>query len=161
MAAMPRLTRLGIVVALVCLIADQATKIIVLGIMDPPRRIEILSFADLVLVWNRGVSFGLFNQDSQLLRWVLTAIALAISVGLLVWLMRVARALPAVAVGLILGGALGNVVDRIRFGAVVDFVYLHAGTYAWPAFNVADSTITVGVVVLLYDSLFASRESSK
>ncbi len=161
MAAMPRLTRLGIVVALVCLIVDQATKIIVLGIMDPPRRIEILSFADLVLVWNRGVSFGLFNQDSQVLRWVLTAIALAISVGLLVWLMRVARTLPAVAVGLILGGALGNVVDRVRFGAVVDFVYLHAGTFAWPAFNVADSTITVGVVVLLYDSLFASRESSK
>jgi signal peptidase II len=158
---MPRLMRLGLVVALVCLVADQATKLIVLAVMDPPRRIEVLPFADLVLVWNRGVSFGLFNQDSAALRWILIAVALGISVGLLVWLRRIHRVLPAVAVGLILGGAIGNVVDRFRFGAVVDFVHLYAGDHAWPAFNVADSTITVGVLVLLYDSLFAGRESSK
>ena len=158
---MRRPLRLGLIVVVVCLIADQATKLVVLGIMDPPRRIEILPFADLVLVWNKGVSFGLFNENGVALRWLLVAVALAISAGLLVWLFRLNRLLPALGVGLILGGALGNVVDRVRFGAVVDFVYLHAGTFYWPAFNVADSTIAVGVVVLLYDSLFANRESSK
>ena len=158
---MPRLLRLGLIVALVCIVADQATKHVVLGIMDPPRRIEVLPFADLVLVWNRGVSFGLFNQSDPAMRWVLIAIALAIALGLLVWLFRVDRRLPALGIGLILGGAIGNVIDRFRFGAVVDFVYLHAGGFYWPAFNVADSTIAIGVVVLLYDSLFGSRESRK
>lgn len=158
---MSRLARLGLLIALVCVVADQATKLVILGLMDPPRRIEVLPFADLVLVWNRGVSFGLFNQDSDSMRWILVAVALGISVGLLVWLMRMRRALPACALGLILGGAVGNVIDRLRFGAVVDFVYLHAGSYAWPAFNFADSTITIGVLVLLYDSLFAGRESPK
>ena len=158
---MPRLLRLGLIVALVCIGADQATKHVVLGIMDPPRRIEVLPFADLVLVWNRGVSFGLFNQSDPAMRWVLIAIALAIALGLLVWLFRVDRRLPALGIGLILGGAIGNVIDRFRFGAVVDFVYLHAGGFYWPAFNVADSTIAIGVVVLLYDSLFGSRESRK
>ncbi len=153
--------RLGLIVALVCIVADQATKLIVLDLMDPPRRIEVLPFADLVLVWNRGVSFGLFNTGAPAMRWILIAIALAIALGMLIWLARLDRRLPAVGIGLILGGAIGNVVDRFRFGAVVDFVYLHAGAYSWPAFNVADSTIAIGVVVLLYDSLFVNRESRK
>ena len=117
-----------------------------------PRVIELLGFFDLVLVWNRGVSFGLLG-GGELGAWPFVALAVAISVGLAVWLARLRQPLMVLAVGLILGGALGNVIDRLVYGAVVDFIDLHAGDWHWPAFNVADAAITVGVAVLAADAL--------
>jgi signal peptidase II len=121
--------------------------------------LEVAPFFKLVTVWNRGMSFGLFN-DAQV-SWALVLLALAISGALLWWLKGVNRILPALALGLVLGGAIGNVVDRLRFGAVYDFLYFHLGEWYWPAFNLADSAITVGVAALLWDGLSASRESPK
>ena len=116
-------------------------------------------FFNLVLAWNPGVSFGMFNSGSPLAVWGLAAVALLIVVALLVWLTRVGHWLGAAAIGLIVGGAVGNVIDRLRFGAVADFLDFHVSGYHWPAFNVADSAITIGVLFLLYDALFQGRES--
>lgn len=152
--------RLGFIVAVPVFLIDQLTKWWVLtDLMDPPRNIEITGFFNLVLVWNRGVSFGMFGMESAWGPVLLSALALAISVGLVVWLRRVDNRLVAVAIGFVLGGAVGNVIDRVRFGAVVDFLDFHAFGYHWPAFNVADSAITVGVALLLFDSLFEKRRA--
>jgi signal peptidase II len=128
---------------------------------DPPRDIAVLPFLDLVLVWNRGVSFGLFNRESELAPWVLIGLALAIVVGLLVWVGRLRGRWPIVAVGLVIGGAIGNSIDRLRHGAVVDFIDLHVAAYHWPAFNVADSAIVIGVGILLLDGLFGRHDQVK
>lgn len=144
---------LGAGLAGLVVLLDQLTKLWVLGALDdPPRVVELLGFLDLVLVWNRGVSFGLFGGGDAGV-WPFATLALAISTGLAVWLVRLRRVLMVLAVGLILGGALGNVIDRLVYGAVVDFVDLHAGGWHWPVFNLADAAITVGVVVLAVDAL--------
>jgi signal peptidase II len=151
--------RLGLLVALPVLLLDQLTKWWALsGLMDPPETISVTGFFNLVLVWNRGVSFGMFNVDSAWGPIVLGGLALIISVCLVIWLHRVESRLVATAIGLVLGGAIGNVVDRVHHGAVVDFLDFHAFGYHWPAFNVADSAITVGVVLLIYDSFFERRK---
>ncbi|MPY73659.1 MAG: signal peptidase II [Alphaproteobacteria bacterium] len=150
--------RLGLLIAVPIVVFDQLTKWWVLAdLMDPPQAVAVTSFFNLVLVWNRGVSFGLFDSDSHWGPIVLSAFALAISVVLVVWLRKVGSRLPAVAIGMVLGGAIGNVIDRVRFGAVVDFLDFHAFGYHWPAFNVADSAISIGVGLLLYDGLFENR----
>lgn len=150
--------RLGLLIAVPIVVFDQLTKWWVLAdLMDPPQAVAVTSFFNLVLVWNRGVSFGLFDSDSHWGPIVLSAFALAISVVLVVWLRRVGSRLPAVAIGMVLGGAIGNVIDRMRYGAVVDFLDFHAFGYHWPAFNVADSAISIGVGLLLYDGLFENR----
>lgn len=144
---------LGAGLAGLVVLLDQLTKLWALSALDdPPRVIELLGFLDLVLVWNRGVSFGLFGGGAAGV-WPLVALAAAISIGLAVWLVRLRRIAMVLAVGLILGGALGNVIDRLVYGAVVDFIDLHAGDWHWPAFNLADAAITVGVVVLAVDAL--------
>lgn len=154
--------RLGLGLALAVVILDQASKWAVLArLMDPPRAIEVLPIFNLVLVWNTGVSFGLFDSDDPRGAWILSAVALVIVAVLVVWLLRVPHRLGAAAIGLIVGGAVGNVVDRLRLGAVADFLDFHVGLYHWPAFNLADSAITVGVLILLYDALFARPESRK
>ncbi|HET8727136.1 MAG TPA: signal peptidase II [Alphaproteobacteria bacterium] len=150
--------RLGLLVAAVVLVADQVTKWVILDlVMAPPRTIEVTPFFNLVMVWNRGVSFGMFANEADMMRWVLIAVAAAITVVMLVWLKRADRGFVAVALGLIIGGAVGNVVDRLRFGAVADFLDLHLMGYHWPAFNVADAGITIGVALLVIDSLFGRR----
>jgi signal peptidase II len=158
---MSRYFRLGLIIAVVIAIADQATKwLIVTQVMDPPRVIEILPVFNLVMVWNRGVSFGAFSDGSAAMGWVLTGFALAIVVGLLFWLWRAKDRLTAIAVGLIIGGAIGNVVDRVRIGAVADFLDVHIGNYHWPAFNLADSAITIGVGLILLEALLGERRSA-
>lgn len=150
--------RLGLLIAILIVAFDQLTKWWVLAdLMDPPQIVAVTSFFNLVLVWNRGVSFGLFDSDSHWGPILLSALALTISIVLVVWLRRVGGRFPAVAIGMVLGGAVGNVIDRIRFGAVVDFLDFHAFGYHWPAFNVADSAISIGVGLLLYDGLFENR----
>lgn len=144
------------------LVLDQGTKWLVLGaLLDPPRIIEVTGFFNLVLVFNTGISFGLLRGEEAWAPWVLGALALAVVAGLLVWLRRQPEPPFALAVGLIAGGALGNVVDRVRFGAVVDFLDFHLGAWHWPAFNVADSAITVGVALLVLDGLFGKGRRGK
>jgi signal peptidase II len=138
---------------------DQVTKWwIVERVMQPPRTIPVTSYFNLVMGWNRGVSFGLFNTDSAINIWFLPLVAIVIVIGLVVWLSRTDRFLVAVAIALVIGGAVGNLIDRLRFGAVADFLDLHVAGYHWPAFNVADSGITVGAVVLVLESLFGPPE---
>ncbi len=155
--------RLGLVVAALVILFDQATKWwIIEVVMQPPRIIlELTPFFNLVMGWNRGISFGLFDGDSAVNVWILPLVALAIVAALVVWLRRVQGAWLASAIGLVIGGALGNVVDRLRFGAVADFLDFHIAGYHWPAFNVADSGITVGVAMLVLDSLFMRAEKPK
>ena len=159
----PQPARLGLILAAVILVLDQASKTwIVDSVMNPPQIIDVLPFFSLVMVWNRGISFGLFNGADAWNAWVMPAMAGAISVGLLVLLWRSASQVTAVALGLVIGGAVGNLVDRLRFdGAVADFLDFHWGSYHWPAFNVADAAITVGAVIFLAESLFARAESPK
>jgi signal peptidase II len=141
---------------------DQATKWWILeSVMQPPRVMPVTPFFNLVMVWNRGVSFGMFNQDSAYNAWIFTALALAISAVLVVWMWRADNRLIGVAIGLIVGGALGNAVDRLRFGAVADFLDFHVMGYHWPAFNVADAGISIGAVLLLADALFSRPEKPK
>ena len=141
----------GLLVAALVTALDQLSKWVMLDIvMDPPRVIPVTPFFNLVMVWNRGVSFGFLGQESShWLPWLLTALALAIMVALGWWLRR--------AESKVMGGALGNVIDRLRFGAVADFIDVHAAGFHWPAFNVADSAITVGAALILYDAFFVTH----
>ncbi len=152
--------RFGLVVAVLVVVVDQLSKwVILVQVMDPPRILPLAPFFDLALVWNRGISFGLFSNESQWGPWILTALALAIVAGLTFWLRRVTQRMLALAIGFIIGGAAGNVIDRIRFGAVVDFLDFHVAGWHWPAFNVADAAITVGAALILIDALFGESES--
>jgi signal peptidase II len=151
---------LGLGVAALTLLIDQAHKAWMLYVYDIGAKgvVTLAPFFDLVLVWNRGVSYGLFPQESSLGRWALILFAVAATLALAVWLARVVTPLPAVAIGLVIGGALGNAIDRILYGAVADFFSLHAFGYQWYVFNVADAAIVAGVVGLLYESLFGGHK---
>ncbi len=154
--------RLGLITALIVLILDQTSKwYLLVSIMQPPRVIPVLPFFNLVSGWNRGVSFGMFDSDSPYVSWILSALALAIVIFLINWLRKSDRRHVSIAIGLIIGGAIGNVVDRTVHGAVFDFLDVFIGRYHWPAFNIADSGITVGAVILVLDSVFAKAENSK
>jgi signal peptidase II len=154
---------LGLAVAIVAALLDQASKMAVLWYFGEAgcasHLVAVTSFFDLVLTCNRGVSFGMFNQLGQagLNSLIFTALAAIVVVVLVVWLYRVRSAFLAIAIGLIIGGAIGNVIDRLRFGAVVDFLYFHAGAWYWPAFNFADSAICLGVAAMLLDGLLSRR----
>lgn len=152
--------RFGLVVALVVLVADQASKAWFLDLMQQnPGGIRITSFFNLVMVWNSGVSFGLFSEDSASRSWTLIGVSLAVLVWLGIWLWRNTDRFVALALGFIIGGAIGNIIDRYRFGAVFDFLDFHAFGWHWPAFNVADSAIVIGVGLLLLDG-FRNRQIS-
>lgn len=154
--------RRGLPLALLILVLDQASKWwIVEHVMRPPQVIEVTPFFNLVMGWNRGVSFGMFNEYSEAGAWILSGLALVIISVLLVWLYRAPERRVQLAIGAIVGGAIGNVIDRVRFGAVADFLDVHAMGYHWPAFNVADSGITLGAIVLVLDSLFTGSEKHK
>ncbi len=115
---------------------------------------EVTGFFNMVMVWNQGVSFGMLQQDGTTMVYALSGMALAISLGFFIWLWREPLPMHALCVGLITGGALSNVWDRLRFGAVADFFDFHIGTHHWPAFNVADSAITLGVALMVIHILF-------
>ena len=151
----------GLLLAAITVVLDQFTKALVLAFLEPYQAVEWAPFLSCVLVFNTGISFGLFAGESALLWWVLIGLALAVSVLLTSWLYKEKRPRVASALGLILGGAIGNVVDRIFRHAVVDFLDLHIGGWHWPAFNLADSAITVGVVLYVFTSLRDQLRSSK
>ena len=144
---------IAVAAALVAAMIDQGTKwLIVEVVMQPPRSIPVTTFLNLSLSFNTGVSFGLFGQAPA---WLLMAFTLAIVAGLLVWIHRSDSRLTASALGLVVGGALGNLLDRLRQGAVADFLDFYIGSYHWPAFNLADVAIVCGVGLLLVESVLA------
>jgi signal peptidase II len=146
----PRHVYYALAYSFLLLILDQFSKWMILEvIMRPPTRIALMPFVDFVLVWNRGVTFGLLSHHEDWTAWALSGLALAVVGLLLTWLWRTDQRLQAAAIGVIIGGAIGNVIDRLRFGAVVDFISLQH--YPW-VFNVADSAVVIGVGLLLWDS---------
>ncbi len=153
--------RIGVAVALLAAAADQALKLWLLDVFDLPGRgrVALTPFLDLVLAWNTGISYGLFQHMGPLGQWALFALKLVAVVLLGIWLARTGSRLSAVALGLIIGGAIGNAIDRLVHGAVMDFVLFHitAATWSfqWYVFNLADVAIVAGVVGLLYESLLA------
>ena len=122
---------------------------------------EIAPFVNLIVVWNRGISYGLFQQNSDLGRWALVVISILASIGLSIWIRRTSAKLLAASLGLIVGGAVGNVIDRIAYGAVFDFIQFQIGSWSWYVFNVADAAIVAGVVGLLYDSFVLEGRRAK
>ena len=150
-------TRFGLIVAAIACAIDQASKLWLLNVFDLANRgiVHLTPFLDFVLTWNTGISYGLFPQESDLGRFVLLALKAAAVVVLWVWLARAELRLTALALGLIIGGAFGNAIDRIAYGAVVDFVLFHIKTpsfnFVWYVFNLADAAIVAGVIGLLYE----------
>lgn len=144
------------------LAADQLSKALVVAALSPSERIPLAPFADLVMAWNTGVSFSLLNAGHTTANVpILLALTGALVAGLIVWRLRAAEPAVRLALGLIVGGALGNFVDRLRFGAVADFLYLHLGHANFPAFNLADTAISIGAMLLVVNSLFVSAKSHK
>lgn len=158
---MTRSLRNGLALAILVIALDQVTKWVALFGLDLAQNpISVTSFFNLVLVWNRGVSFGMFNNAGAAGPWILSGLAIAVVLGLLYWLRQAENQLAVIALGLVIGGAIGNVVDRFRFGAVVDFLDFHIAGYHWPAFNVADAAICVGAVLLLLDGLLSPERQT-
>jgi signal peptidase II len=155
--------RRGLAVAAVVAVADQLSKAWVLGVFAERQPVEhmqpVTGFFNLVLTWNRGMSFGLFNSDSAVNAIVFTGVAAMIVTGLVIWLRRVEQTLLALAVGMVIGGAVGNVIDRVWRGAVVDFLDFHLAGWHFYVFNLADAAISVGVGLMLIDSLLVQRRA--
>jgi len=151
--------RPGVIAAVAVLALDQASKLWLLFVFDIARRgaVKVTPFFDLVLAWNVGISFGWFQNDSQLAQISLMIIKAVAVIVLAIWMARSRTLLATIALGLIIGGAIGNVIDRLRLGGVVDFLYFHAGAWYWPAFNFADSAICLGVAAMLLDGLLSRR----
>ena len=156
-------TGLGLAAALAALLIDQALKLWLLFVYDLAERgaVALTPFFDLVLVWNKGISYGLFQQESDAGQWVLLGLKAAAVILLWIWMARVATRWSALSLGLIIGGAIGNAVDRVAYGAVADFAHFHITTaswsFSWYVFNLADVAIVVGVAGLLYESLFGGN----
>lgn len=154
--------RLGLAIVLIVFALDQASKLwLLFGLrLAENGPFAVLPFMDIVLAWNRGISYGLFQQYSDVGRWALVVISFVAAIWLGRWLWRETRALSVAALALIIGGALGNGVDRAVYGAVVDFVHLHLGSFSWYIFNIADAAIVVGVAALLYESVRSGQKSA-
>jgi signal peptidase II len=154
------LSALGLAAAVIACALDQASKIWLLKVFDLAGKgaVKVMPFVDFVLTWNTGISYGWFQQEGALGQNVLLAVKIMAVVLLWVWLSRAMSRLSALSIGLIIGGAIGNGIDRLAYGAVADFVLLHAETatwrFNWYVFNLADVAIVAGVAGLLYDSLW-------
>ncbi|MBP0443201.1 signal peptidase II [Roseomonas sp. SSH11] len=153
--------RRGLILALLVLVADQLSKWWILEVVNLPERRNVPLLGggdfglDLTMVWNRGVTFGLLSGSQPWHAWALAAMAAAIAVFLIRWMAKAENRRTALALGAIVGGAVGNVIDRVRFGAVVDFVDAYAWGWHWYVFNIADAAIVLGVLVLLVEAVTA------
>ena len=151
--------RAGLIAAVVTLVADQASKLWLLDVFDLAHRgtVRVTPFFDLVLAWNIGISFGWLQNDSTVVQLALMAVKALAVVALAIWMVRSRTLMAIVALGMIIGGAVGNAIDRIAYGAVIDFALFHLQigekTFNWYVFNLADVAIVAGVIALLYDSL--------
>jgi len=153
------LTRLGLILASIVIVADQATKwLIIEYVMHPPKNIFLNQYFNLVLVWNNGISFGLFNNDNDINALLISLLASLIVFLLIKWLTKAETKQLSIGLGLVIGGAIGNIIDRIIHGAVIDFIDAHFSIHHWPAFNVADACITIGTILLVVDSLFSKKK---
>jgi signal peptidase II len=155
------LTSFGLLLALFSFIADQLFKLWMLQVVDiaAAQPIVVTPFFSFVLAWNQGVSYGWFSQGGDAGQLVLIALSALASMFLWIWLARTSSTISAAGLGLVIGGALGNLADRAIHGAVADFFLFHAYGYSWYVFNVADIAIVAGVLALLYDSFRESRQS--
>jgi signal peptidase II len=153
------LTRFGFTIAAVAAAIDQAAKLWLLFVFDLGGRgiVTLTPFLDLVLAWNPGISYGLFRQEGPLGQWLLLALKAIAVILLWIWLARATTRLTALSLGLIIGGAVGNAIDRYAYGAVADFVLFHITTadfsFKWYVFNLADVAIVAGVIGLLYETV--------
>ena len=148
---------------LAVIVLDQWTKWLITSNFVEFQSVTLLPVFDLVRLHNEGAAFSFLSNASGWQRWMFTALAIGVSVGLLVWLRRLpprGQHLLAAALALIMGGALGNVIDRILLGHVIDFIHVHYQQWYFPAFNVADSSITVGAVLLILDSILSGRRAA-
>lgn len=153
---------LGLLVAIAAMIIDQLSKYIILKyVLTEYAAVIIAPFFAIVRAWNTGVSFSMFNNYGIKGVYVLSSVALIIVVMLLKWLKDEKNNVIRVALGLIIGGAIGNVIDRIRLGAVFDFLDFHIGEYHWPAFNMADSFICIGAGIVIVYSLLGSKKKEE
>lgn len=142
-------TTAAYVFMLLVMAVDAITKQLALATIPAFTRVPVTDFFNLVLVWNEGVSFGMLQHGHEAAPYLLSVLALAVCLWLHRWLLKAETRGIALALGLIIGGALGNVIDRLLYGAVVDFLDFHVAGHHWPAFNVADSAICIGVIMLL------------
>jgi signal peptidase II len=145
--------------AAVAILLDQVSKLLVFRVlMEHETERVILPVFSLVTRYNTGISFSFLATDHVYGPWIFAGLASIIALGLLVWLSQTADRLPAIGLALVVGGAIGNVIDRVREGAVMDFLLFHWKDLAWPAFNLADSFITIGVALLIFDGVFGGRK---
>ncbi|MBL1433199.1 MAG: lipoprotein signal peptidase [Gammaproteobacteria bacterium] len=151
--------KIGLLLAVVVIVIDQQTKVWALSVLTLYEPVAIFSGLNMTLAYNPGVAFSLFDEYGDAGRWLLSALAIGVSIFLLAWLWRLQQneRFMGAALGLVLGGALGNVIDRIQFGHVVDFVDVYYQQAHWPAFNVADAAITLGAMLLVWDTLFGKH----
>jgi signal peptidase II len=149
----------GLLVALIVIVLDQWSKQYIFNILQYMEHpiIEVVPFFSLVKVYNYGVSFGMFN-DLTYGSMILSVIAIGITLILCFMLLKIKKLYMGVAFGLIIGGAIGNIIDRVRFGAVADFLDFYIGDYHWPAFNMADSAVFIGVAIIVLDG-FIGKEN--
>ena len=162
----PSARQYGLFAAALVILLDQAVKYWVTDILELPARggfgVEILPFFNLTFTQNFGVSMGFFHADSETMRWALVAMTLAISVFVAVWMWRERARDDVIALGLVLGGALGNILDRVRLGYVVDYADLHIGEWRpFLIFNLADAAITIGVLILLARAILLRDKAAK
>jgi len=152
----------GYVVAAAIFVVDQLVKLwIIAGIgLQAKGSINLLPVLSLTWVENRGVSMGLLQADGAKERWILTAVTALIAAGVAWWMRKETNRIDILALALVLGGALGNIVDRVRFGYVVDFVHVHVGEWSFYVFNVADAAITIGVAILLLRAFFERKPAA-
>lgn len=151
---------LGLLVLMLSLSVDQVSKYWILYGLNLPEKgsVYVLPFLNFTMVWNHAVTFGMFGGVGNAGRILFSVIALGVAACLLVWMARTPSKLTAACVGAITGGAIGNVIDRVRYGAVVDFIHAHAFGWSWYVFNVADSAIVCAVCALLLQNAFAGKQ---
>lgn len=156
------MTRIAYTIAALVFLIDQLVKYWIINMVELQARVSVPVLPVFSLTWveNRGVSMGMLTADTEVGRWLLVGMTGMIAAVVALWVRRERHLPEAVALGLVLGGALGNIVDRIRFGYVVDFLHLHAGPWSFYVFNVADAAITLGVVILLFRALTSRPEPS-
>ena len=149
---------LGIAAILVAILADQFSKWWIIGHLVAGSALAFGDFFNVVKVWNSGVSFSMFSNHGKLGVVVLSLVAVTVCLFLLRWMWRETNRLKIVALGLIIGGAVGNVIDRVRYGAVLDFLDFHFKQYHWPAFNMADTFICIGACILIFLEIFNHKK---
>lgn len=150
----------GLVMLFLIFLLDQISKYCILNIVNLPQKgsIPVIPFFNFTMVWNRAITFGMLGQFGSWGSVIFSVSAFVIAASLFIWMIRARKIWVIMSLGAIVGGALGNILDRLRFGAVVDFIHFHVAGWSWYVFNVADSAIVCGVIILLMDAFFGWEE---